>query len=96
MRFINTCLLATSLLANSLIAFANANDTHPAPLVSIPTHDAFFDKLAAHCGKSFAGAVVFDNDPSPAFDAPLIMHIRHCTEQQLQIPFHVGDDASRT
>ena len=29
-------------------------------------------------------------------EAPLVMHIRKCTDRQLQIPFHVGDDASRT
>ncbi len=68
----------------------------PAPLVSIPTHDHFFDAIAEHCGKAFVGRVVFDNDPSPAFSQKLVMHVRSCTNQQLQIPFHVGDDASRT
>lgn len=68
----------------------------PAPLVSIPTHNAFFNAIAKHCGKAFAGEVVFDNDPSAAFDAPLVMHVRSCSESQLQIPFHVGDNASRT
>jgi hypothetical protein len=24
------------------------------------------------------------------------MHVRRCTDRQLQVPFHVGDDASRT
>lgn len=24
------------------------------------------------------------------------MHVRSCTDSQLQVPFHVGDDASRT
>ncbi|WP_395345476.1 hypothetical protein PN836_005210 [Ningiella sp. W23] len=68
----------------------------PAPLVSIPTHDAFFDAIKLRCGKAFEGEVVFDNDPSPAFDNKLIMHVRSCTDSQLQIPFHVGEDASRT
>lgn len=67
-----------------------------APLVSIPTHDNFFALISKHCGKAFAGKVVFDNDPSPAFSQPLVMHVRSCTNSQLQIPFHVGDDASRT
>ena len=26
----------------------------------------------------------------------LIMHIRKCSDERLEIPFHVGDDASRT
>lgn len=68
----------------------------PAPLVSIPTHDAFFDNIKQHCGKAFEGKVVFDNDPSPAFQTRLVMHVRSCTNTQLQIPFHLGEDASRT
>ncbi|WP_371193613.1 hypothetical protein [Glaciecola sp. SC05] len=67
-----------------------------APLVSIPTHDAFFDNIAKHCSKAYKGEVVFDNDPSPAFAQELVMHVRKCTDSQLQIPFHLGDDASRT
>ena len=70
--------------------------TSPAPLVSIPTHDNFFDKIAAHCGKAFEGKVVVDSEPSPAFAKKLVMHVRKCTDSELQIPFHVGDDASRT
>lgn len=68
----------------------------PAPLVSIPTHDAFFDLIAKHCGKAYEGKVVFDNDPSPAFANKLVMHVRACSDSELQVPFHVGDDASRT
>jgi hypothetical protein len=68
----------------------------PAPLVSIPTHDAFFDLIAKHCGKAYEGKVVFDNDPSPAFANKLVMHVRACSDSDLQVPFHGGDDASRT
>lgn len=67
-----------------------------APLVSIPTHDAFFQLIAEHCGKAFAGKVVLDTEPSDAFAQPLVMHVRMCTDTQLHVPFHVGDDASRT
>lgn len=67
-----------------------------APLVSIPTHDAFFDSIAKHCNKAYRGTVVFDNDPSPTFEQALIMHVRKCSNSELQIPFHVGEDASRT
>lgn len=67
-----------------------------APLVSIPTHDAFFSSIAQHCGKAFEGKVAVDNQPSPAFDAKLVMFVRSCDEVELQIPFYVGDNASRT
>ncbi|RZM84497.1 hypothetical protein [Pseudoalteromonas rubra] len=69
----------------------------PAPLVSIPTHDAFFDQIKQHCGKAYEGKVTVDNQGPSAFsDARLIMHVRRCNDQELQIPFHVGQNASRT
>ncbi|WP_289032054.1 hypothetical protein [uncultured Paraglaciecola sp.] len=67
-----------------------------APLVSIPTHDAFFDAIAKHCGKAYEGKVTVDNQPSPAFDNKLVMFVRYCDQAELQIPFYVGDNASRT
>jgi hypothetical protein len=59
--------------------------------------DAFFDRLSALCGKAFAGRVE-TNDPADAAFAgqPLVMHVRSCESDELRIPFHVGDDRSRT
>ncbi|MBF7073451.1 hypothetical protein ISG33_08595 [Glaciecola sp. MH2013] len=74
----------------------NSRQISAAPLVSIPTQDAFFASIRAHCGKAYEGKVVIDNQPSPAFDARLVMHVRRCNDAQLQIPFHVGNNASRT
>jgi len=65
-------------------------------LVSIPTHDAFFNAIKAHCGKAFQGKVSKDNVGNTFGDAKLVMHIRKCTDSEIQIPFHVGEDASRT
>jgi hypothetical protein len=69
----------------------------PAPLVSIASHDSFFDSIRALCGKAFAGKITVDNQPSSSMaDKPLVMHVRRCTDDVLHIPFHVGDNASRT
>ncbi|MEZ0469331.1 hypothetical protein [Luteimonas salinilitoris] len=64
--------------------------------------DAFLARLAQHCGQAFAGRIVA-NEPAPAgpddFEGkPLIMHVRGCDDpaRELQVPFHVGDDRSRT
>ncbi|MCD1598451.1 hypothetical protein [Rheinheimera aquimaris] len=73
-----------------------ANSIKEAPLVSIASHDSFFNNLAALCGKAFAGNVSVDTPSSEGFNDRLIMHVRKCTDNQLQIPFHVGDDHSRT
>lgn len=68
-----------------------------APLVSIATQDQFFNAIKQHCGKAYSGKVTVDNAQSKAFaNKKLVMHVRRCDERQLQIPFHVGDNASRT
>jgi hypothetical protein len=84
------------LIIASFSTIGVANTIKSAPLVSIPTHDAFVNGIAQHCGKAFEGRVVVDNEPSPAFQKRLVMHVRVCSEDELQIPFHVGEDASRT
>lgn len=85
-----TTVVALAVLSGSALA-------RPAPLVSIPTHDAFFDSIKAHCGKAYEGKVSVDNQgPSSFSEARLIMHVRKCSATELQVPFHVGKDASRT
>ncbi|WP_338845369.1 hypothetical protein V8J88_16785 [Massilia sp. W12] len=68
----------------------------PAPLVSIPTHDAFFNHVRALCGKAFQGKVVLDQPKSDGFEGRLVMHVRRCSNEEIQIPFHVGENRSRT
>jgi hypothetical protein len=64
---------------------------------SIPSQDAFFSAISELCGKAYSGTVTVDNASSDSFaNKKLIMHVRRCGETQLQIPFHVGEDASRT
>lgn len=65
--------------------------TPPAPA------DAFMAGLQSMCGKAFEGRVV-TNDPADASFAGqrLVMHVRQCSPGEVRIPFHVGDDRSRT
>lgn len=61
--------------------------------------DAFMARLAQHCGEAFAGRVLVDEPPQTedAFgNRDLIMHVRECSEGEIKVPFHVGDDHSRT
>ena len=68
-----------------------------APLVSIENHDAFFDSIGKLCGKAFLGKITVDNSDGGSFaNKKLIMHVRKCSANEIQIPFHVGEDASRT
>ncbi|WP_213611719.1 hypothetical protein [Pseudoalteromonas sp.] len=86
------------LTAAALMLASTGVLARPAPLVSIPSHDGFFDNIAAHCGKAYEGKVTVDNATGPSSFAgkKLVMHVRKCTDSELQVPFHVGDDASRT
>ncbi len=61
--------------------------------------DSFVAAIARQCGKAYAGRIV-TNEPAapndPFAGKPLVMHVRECGPGQLRIPFHVGDDHSRT
>jgi hypothetical protein len=60
---------------------------------------AFWSALEALCGQAFEGVVVRDSPPaaeSPFAGVTLTMHVRECSPEEIRIPFHVGDDRSRT
>ena len=62
-----------------------------------PPADAFFTRLHALCGRAFEGRVVSDDPNDASFAGKrLVMHVRECSPGELRIPFHVGDDRSRT
>jgi hypothetical protein len=58
--------------------------------------DAFLGALRAHCGKAYEGRVVNPQPSDTAFATQrLVMHVRACGDT-VRIPFHVGEDRSRT
>ena len=82
-----------------LTALASAAPAGAVTPVSAAPADAFLAAVASHCGQSFAGRVVVDepatpNDPFAG--KPLVMHVRDCGDGEVKIPFHVGEDRSRT
>jgi len=57
----------------------------------------FHARLRALCGHSFAGRVTTsDAADREMASSPLVMHVAICTDESIRIPFHVGDDRSRT
>ena len=92
MRFARRMIVAVS------VALAGCAGT---PAVKAPA-DAFMAALARHCGQAFAGRIVANEPKSAQPDAfegkALVMHVRGCDAPatQLLVPFHVGDDRSRT
>lgn len=72
----------------------------PLPGAEAPSRapaDAFLDALRGMCGQAFAGKVV-TTDPADAdfANARLVMHVRECGDTEVRVPFHVGEDRSRT
>jgi hypothetical protein len=83
--------LAAPMLAGLLAGCAT-------PAVDEAPRDRFFGSLASLCGKAFEGRIA-----SPPVEADsafagkrLVMHVRGCTKDEIRIPFHVGEDRSRT
>lgn len=71
----------------------------PMPAAEVSPADAFLANLRALCGQAYAGVVETDVPAAPgndAFGQPLVMHVRECSDDSLRIPFHVGEDRSRT
>ena len=81
------------------ILFAMACAAADPPQVSGPPApaDAFMARLQALCGKAYEGRVVTNDPADTAFAGKrLVMHVRECAADEVRIPFHVGDDRSRT
>ena len=80
-----------------ILALVSSFSYADAPLVSITSQDQFFKQIAELCGKAYSGKVTVDNSDGDGFaNKTLIMHVRKCSKNEIQIPFHVGEDASRT
>lgn len=77
--------------AVALVLTACASAPAPAP------QDAFFANLRALCGQSFAGRVVTTDAADASFASErLVMQVRACSGDEIRVPFHVGENRSRT
>jgi hypothetical protein len=74
-----------------------ADDGAPEAEIATTAQDSFFTALASMCGQAFEGRVIDDSSADSAFaSSTLVMHVRECTDSVLRIPFHVGENRSRT
>ncbi|SDL83895.1 hypothetical protein [Maricaulis salignorans] len=64
---------------------------------SAPASDDMLAALSQYCGQAFEGAVTSD-DPRDADWASevLTIHFRQCSDDEVRIPLHVGENRSRT
>ncbi|WP_226704012.1 hypothetical protein [Microbulbifer elongatus] len=88
---------APALFLGALLASACT----PQPSQQKPV-DVFLAHIADYCGKAFAGKITANeprSDQQDPFEGKeLVMHVRGCDapQNEIRIPFHVGDDHSRT
>lgn len=59
--------------------------------------DVFWAALGALCGNAYGGRVMESVPADRSMSAAaLLMHVRDCTADTIRIPFHVGENRSRT
>ncbi len=56
----------------------------------------FWDRLKNHCGKTFGGKIVNAPAGDDFYGKRLVMHVLSCSDDEILIPFNVGDNRSRT
>ena len=89
------------LLAFAALSVAGCATSSMGASSKVPA-DAFLSALQGHCGKAYAGRITANQPasatPDPLEGKTLVMHVRGCDDptREIRIPFHVGDDRSRT
>jgi len=59
--------------------------------------DQFWASLASLCGQAFPGTLIEDTSGGGLFEGQeLVMHVRECSDDEIRVPFHVGENRSRT
>ena len=99
--------MKTALLAAAALALAGCNPSSQdgqavgneaaAVPAAASEADRFFRNLSALCGNAYEGRVVTDQAADEDMrSSRLVMHVRECTDDTIRIPFHVGENRSRT
>lgn len=87
-------ILCVAALCGLLLGGCDDAESEATPLSA---RDAFWASLQALCGSAYPGMLTQGSEADSAFaNNPLVMHVRQCSDSEIRIPFHVGDDRSRT
>lgn len=87
-------ILSSALALSCLVSCASAPSE---PIASASPQSAFMANLSALCGKAFAGRLVTtDAADADMAGKAMVMHVRTCAPGSVRVPFHVGEDRSRT
>jgi hypothetical protein len=67
------------------------------PLATLADGAQFLQNLQSLCGARYEGEMTFPEDGQDSFAGKLLVaEIKQCDANQVRIPFHVGEDTSRT
>jgi len=63
-----------------------------------PEQETFWSELRALCGQAYSGKIVESTSATDSAFAgqSLVIQVRACGENEIKIPFHVGENRSRT
>ena len=92
-------LLAVVLLLSACGGDATPDSAEQAgpPAIATSAQDEFWAALQGLCGQAFSGRLLESNPPDPSLEGmELVMHVRECDATTVRVPFHVGEDRSRT
>ena len=66
------------------------------PAMGAESHDRFYSKLSALCGKSFEGRVMDSNASDTVWcESRIVIRVAECGPERIFIPIAVGDNHSR-
>ena len=92
-------MLKTALAAGAaavLLAGCATDGTTQTDVAANP-QDQFMERLNALCGNAYEGRVVTTDPADKDFaSSRLVMHVRECSPTEVKVPFHVGENRSRT
>lgn len=76
---------------------APAGEAPPAGADPLAAQRAFFDEIRSLCGQTFGGRTILAEETDTTFEpARLYFTVEECGDNELRMPFVVGEDDSRT
>ncbi|TVQ60581.1 MAG: hypothetical protein EA378_10855 [Phycisphaerales bacterium] len=76
---------------------STGGETRVGRTASVNTHEQFWAKLESLCGQAFEGQIAVDSTRSDDFAGQrMVMHVMRCDSGVILVPFHVGENRSRT
>lgn len=69
-----------------------------AQISEVDPRDQWWESLTSLCGQAFAGQMTGFSRPSDDgwLDRDVVIEVRHCSDREIHIPLHVGENRSRT